>query len=71
MVHSHLFYGIVIQWGNTYDNCLKRLIVLQNKAFKIVADGEWQHHVPPFYHRLQILKLKDCTYNEHDGAKLL
>ena len=58
MVHSHLFYGIVI-WGNTYDNSLKRLIILQNKVVKIVAGGQRQEHVTPFYHRLQILKLKD------------
>ena len=36
MVHSHLLYGIVI-WGNTHDNHLKILIILQNKAFKIVT----------------------------------
>ena len=37
MVHSHLLYGIVI-WGNTHDNHLKILIILQNKAFKIVTE---------------------------------
>ena len=36
MFHSHLLYGIVI-WGDAYDNHLKRLIILQNKAVKIVA----------------------------------
>ena len=36
MVHSHLLYGTVI-WGNTHDNHLKILIILQNKAFKIVT----------------------------------
>ena len=55
MVNSHLLYGIVM-WGNTYDNHLKRLTILQNNAVKIVAGG--QDHVTPFYHRLQILKLK-------------
>ena len=58
MVYSHLLYGIVI-WGNTYDNHLKRLIILQNKVVEIVAGGQRQDHVTPFYHRLLILKLKD------------
>ena len=58
MVHFHLLYGIVI-WGNTYDNHLKRLIILQNKVVKTVAGGQRREHVTPFYHRLQILKLKD------------
>ena len=58
MVHSHLLFGIVI-WGNTYDNYLKRLIILQTKLVKTVAGGQRQAYVTPFYHRLQILKLKD------------
>ena len=58
MVYSHLVYGIVY-WGNTYDNHLKRLIILQNKVVKIVAGGQRQEQVTPFNHRLQILKLKD------------
>ena len=58
MVHSHLLYGIVY-CGSTYDNHLKRLIILQNKVVKIVAGGQRQEHVTPFYHGLQILKLKD------------
>ena len=57
MVHSQLLYGIVIK-GNTYYNYLKRLIILQNKVVKTVAGGQQQDHVTPFYHRLQILKLK-------------
>ena len=41
-------------------NRLKRLMVtLQNKAVKIVAVEQRQDHGPPFYHQLQILKLKD------------
>ena len=47
MVHSHLLYGIVI-WGNTHDNHLKRLIIFQNKAVKIVAGGQRNDHVTPF-----------------------
>ena len=57
LAKSHLLHGIVI-WGHTYDNHLKRLIILRNKAVKIVAGGQRQDHVTPFYHRLQILKLK-------------
>ena len=68
MVHSHLLYGIVT-WGNAHDNHLKRLIISQNKAVKIVAGGQRQDHVTPFYHRLQILKLKDLY--KYEVAKLM
>ena len=57
LVHSRLLYGIVI-WGNIYDNHLTKLI-LKNKAVKIVARGQRQDHVAPFYQQLQILKQKD------------
>ena len=68
MVHSQLLHGIVI-WGNTHDNHLKRLIIFQNKAVKIVAGGQRNDHVTPFYHRLQILKLKDLY--KYEVAKLM
>ena len=50
MIHSHLLYGIAM-WGYTYDNHLKELIILQNKAVKIVAGGQRQDHVIPSYQR--------------------
>ena len=68
MVHSHLLYGIVI-WGNAYDNHLKRLIIFQNEAVKILAGGQQHDHVSPFYHLLQILKLKDL--HKYEVAKLM
>ena len=46
-------------WGYTYDNHLKRLIIFQNKTVEIVAGGQRQDHVTPFYHRFQILQLKN------------
>ena len=58
VVHCRSLYGFVL-WGYTYDNHLKRVIILQNKAVKIVAGGQRQDHVTPFYHRFQILKLKN------------
>ena len=68
MVHSHLLYDIVI-WGKTYDNHFKKLYILQNKAVKIVAGEQWQDHVTPFYHLLQILKLKSLY--GYEVAKLI
>ena len=64
----HLLYCIVIL-GNTYDNHLQRLIILQNKAVKIVSGGQRKDHVTPFYCRSQILKPKDLYVYEE--AKLM
>jgi len=46
LIHSQLLQGITI-WGNTYDKYLKRLILLQNKAVRIVARGRWRDHATP------------------------
>ena len=40
------------------------VIILQNKAVKVVAGEQRQVHVTPFFHQLQILKLKDL-YEYH------
>ena len=40
MIHPHLLYGIVI-WGSTFKTYLGKLSVLQNKALRIVARGNW------------------------------
>jgi len=68
LIHSHLLQGITI-WGNTYDKYVKRLIMLQNKAVKIVAGGRWCDHATPYYRQLQILTLKDLYV--HEFAKLM
>ena len=68
MVHPYLLYGITI-WGNTTDKNLKRLISLQNKVIKIIAQGKRWDHITPLYNKLQILKLKD-SYT-HEVAKMM
>ena len=68
MVRSHLLYGITI-WENTTDKNLKRLISLQNKAIKIIAQGKRWDHITPLYHKLQISKLKDLY--THEIAKMM
>ena len=40
MIHPHLLYGI-IYWGSTLKTYLGKLSVLQNKALRIIAGGNW------------------------------
>ena len=68
MVHPHLLYGITI-WRNTTDKNLKRLISLQNKAIKIISQGNRWDHITPLYNKLQTLKLKDLY--THEVAKMM
>ena len=40
MIHPHLRYGVVI-WGSTFKTHLGKLWILQNKALRIIAGGNW------------------------------
>lgn len=68
MVHPRLLYGLVV-WGSTYKSYINKLGILQNKAVRIVAGGNWSDHVTPFYKKLNILKIKDL-YN-YEIAKFM
>ena len=56
--HSHLQYGL-ITWGSTFKTYLKKLIILQNKAIKIVGGGKYFDHATSYYSKTPILKLVD------------
>ena len=56
--HSHLQYGLII-WGSTFKTYLKKLIILQNKAIKIVGGGKYFDHATSYYSKTRILKLVD------------
>ena len=58
MIHSHLLYGLII-WGSTFPTYLKKLITLQNKAFKFICAAKFCDSCSPYYKRLKILKFKD------------
>jgi len=40
MMHSHLSYGVII-WESTYKSYFSQLILLQNKAVKIISNTSW------------------------------
>ena len=58
MIHSRLLYGIVI-WGSTFKIYLGKLSVLQNKALRIIAAGNWLDNATQNYAKLNELKLDD------------
>ena len=54
----HLLYGIVT-WGSMFKTYLGKLLVLQNKALRIVAEGNWLNNATQYYVQLNILELDD------------
>ena len=68
VVYSHLYYGIQA-WGSADPTTLNKLVILQNKAVRILSGNQYfqiygQEPGPlpssePLYKKLEILKIKD------------
>ena len=67
-IHPHLLYGIV-SWGSTFKTYLGKLSVLQNKALRIIAGGNWLDNATQYYAKLNDLKLDDLY--KFEIAKLM
>ena len=68
MIPPHLLYGIVIG-RSTFKTYQGKLSVLQNKALRIVAGGNWLDNTTQYYAKLNVLKL-DNLY-KFEIAKLM
>ena len=60
-VLPYLNYNI-LHWGNTNDNHLKPLIIIQKRIIRIIADADYLAHTTPLFKKLNLLKLVDL-YN--------
>ena len=56
LIHTHLLYGLPV-WGSTHPSYLKKLILLQNNAVKLIGGGLYNDRASPFYSQLKILRL--------------
>ena len=68
LLHPYLLYGPFI-WGSTYITYLARLGALQNRAVKLIGDGNLRGSPNLIYSKLNILKLPDLF--KHETAKLV
>ena len=57
--HSHLTYGCQL-WGQN-KNQIKKTIVLQNKAVRLITFSDHLAHTNPLFRELNILKLSDIV----------
>jgi len=58
LIQSHLTYGLTC-WGSASNTSLKRLIILQKKAIRIVKRARYNSHTNPLFKSLKTLKLPD------------
>lgn len=56
LIHSHFNYGI-ITWGNSRS--INRLLLLQKRAMRIIANTRYRAHTDPIFKSLKILKISD------------
>ena len=63
LVHPYLQYCVSV-WGSTYPTSLKRLILLQNRAMRIISKSCYDAHTDLTFKNLCILLLNDMNLAE-------
>ena len=53
-----LSYGCIV-WGNTYDQNIKPLQIIQKKAIRLITFSNFDTHTSLLFARLNLLKLQD------------
>ena len=60
LIYPYLQYCNIV-WASTYESNLKRLIVLQKRAVRIISKSEVSAHTSPLFKNLQLLKFIDIN----------
>lgn len=58
LIAPHLNHAITC-WGDSPQSTVKRLMILQKKALRIVANSRYNSHCDPLFKKFRILKLGD------------
>lgn len=61
LVYPFLIYGL-LTWGNTYENSIKSVIILQKKAIRIMNFSDYNSHTSGLFKKLGLLKFKDIVF---------
>ena len=60
LVYPYLIYGVIV-WGNTYQTNIKKVIILQKKAIRIITFSPFSEHTNPLFKQLNLLKFTDIV----------
>jgi hypothetical protein len=58
LIYPYLTYCCVI-WGSAYMNVLNNIIVIQNKALRLITNSKYRTSAGPLYVRLNLLRVVD------------
>ena len=61
LILSYISYGI-LAWGNTSSFLLKRILVLQNRALRIIDHVDYRTHSNPLFCNHNTLKINDIYF---------
>jgi hypothetical protein len=62
LIYPYLCYCCII-WGNSYDATLHSIVVLQNRAVRILTNSPYRLTANPLFNQLKLLQIKDlCNY---------
>ena len=58
LIYLHLSYGVLI-WGSANITNMKKLVTMQKKAIRILANAKYNDHTNQLFWNLKLLKLED------------
>ena len=58
LIHPHIQYSI-IAWGNASPSVLRRTVLLQKRAIRLINKAAYNSHTEPLFKQSNILKLTD------------
>jgi ribonuclease P/MRP protein subunit RPP40 len=58
LVYPYLSYGVLL-WSSTYKTHLNKIVIIQKKAVRIIANAPYYSHTNNIFHQYNILKFTD------------
>ncbi len=58
LIHSHMSYGLLL-WGSAFENQLRKIITIQKRTLRNVANAPYNSHTSPLFKDLDIPKFPD------------
>jgi len=58
LFYPYLIYCVLV-WGNTYDEQINSIVVLQKRVVRLITSESYLAHTDPLFYRTRILKFED------------
>jgi hypothetical protein len=63
LIYPYICYCCIL-WGGAYSNVLNAVVILQNKAIRLLTNSPYRSSASPLYGQLKMLKVSDVYKNQ-------